>query len=199
MRTKSLLILSLLVMLLCAGMNLRAQNIPPMIGDQVGKPKINYPNPLERTRTQRGSEAGTAANPVAAEKELLGFLENWRAQFSKKDLDSLANCYLQTPELRVYWESHEFSGWDAFKREMQRRFNSPEGFQLELTGSRIHILGRFAWVTARYRRQFWSNGQPAGQDGGLTLILEKRRAAWTILHEHASVIPGTAPLILSTK
>ena len=184
---------------------LQAQNIPPMIGDHVGKPKIRIPNPLGSAQTRGGqssessSQSGQTAASAVGEREVRGFLENWRSSLSKKDVEALSSCYLQSEALRVYWESQEFSGWEPFKAEMQSRFASPEGFQMELKEPQTSVFGRFAWVTARYVRQTWTDATPRSLDGLITLVLEKRRSVWVILHEHASLTTAASPVNLSTK
>jgi len=184
--------------------HLAAQNIPPMIGDHVGKPKLRIPNPLESTQTggsqtSQSSQSGQTAASAAGEREVHSFLENWHSSLSKKDVAALSSSYLQSEALRVYWESQEFSGWEPFKAEMQRRFASAEGFQIELKEPQISVFGRFAWVTARYVRQTWTDAAPRSQEGLITLVLEKRRSAWLILHQHASITTAASPVHLSTK
>ena len=183
---------ALSILLAALPVRLPAQNIPPMIGDHVGKPKIRIPNPLESAQTKgsqtsQSSQSGQTAGSAAGEREVSGFLENWHATLSKKDVEALSACYLQSDALRVYWESQEFSGWEPFKAEMQRRFSSPEGLQIELKEPETSVFGRFAWVTARYVQQSWTEGTPRSQEGHITLVLEKRRSAWVILHQHASI------------
>ncbi len=197
-------LIALCVLLAAQPARFAAQNIPPMIGDHVGKPKIRIPNPLESTQTKgsqtsQGSQSGQTAGSAAGEREVNGFLENWRSTLAKKDVEALSACYLQTEALRVYWESQEFSGWEPFKAEMQRRFSSPEGFQIELKEPQTSVFGRFAWVTARYMQQTWTEGTPRSQEGHVTLVLEKRRSAWVILHQHASITTAASPVSLSTK
>ena len=183
---------------------LQAQNIPPMIGDQVGKPKLRIPNPLESAQTRgsqtsQSSQSGQTPASIVGEREVHNFLESWHSSLSKKDMEALSICYLQSDALHVYWESQEFSGWEPFKAEMQRRFASSEGAQIELKDPQTSVFGRFAWVTARYVRQTWTDGTPRSQDGLITLVLEKRRSAWVILHQHASIATAAAPVNLSTK
>jgi ketosteroid isomerase-like protein len=175
-----------------------------MIGDHVGKPKLRIPNPLESTQTggsqtSQSSQSGQTAASAAGEREVHSFLENWHSSLSKKDVAALSSSYLQSEALRVYWESQEFSGWEPFKAEMQRRFASAEGFQIELKEPQISVFGRFAWVTARYVRQTWTDAAPRSQEGLITLVLEKRRSAWVILHQHASITIAASPVNLSTK
>jgi len=195
---------ALMVLLAAQPVRLAAQNIPPMIGDHVGKPKIRIPNPLESTQTKgsqasQSSQSGQTAGSGAGEREVNSFLENWRSTLAKKDVEALSACYLQTEALRVYWESKEFSGWEPFKAEMQRRLTSPEGFQIELKEPHTSVFGRFAWVTARYMQQTWTEGSPRSEEGLVTLVLEKRRSAWVILHQYASITTAASPVNLSTK
>jgi ketosteroid isomerase-like protein len=198
MRSQSFLIIIIGLFLVTSLQTLTAQNIPPMIGNPIGKPKGQYPNPFERNQGQSGSESSQASS-AASEKELAGFVESWKTEFSRKDLESLGSHYLQTPDLRVYWESHEFAGWESFKAELQRRLSAPEGFQIEIRNPEIRAFGRFAWITAHYFRQQWLDGRPSSHEGLMTLILEKRRSHWTILHQHGSSIPAATELNLSTK
>ena len=195
---------ALIVLLASQPANLAAQNIPPMIGDQVGKPKLRIPNPLESTQTRgsqtsQSSQSGQTPSSVVGEREVHSFLENWHSSLSKKDMEALSSCYLQSDSLRVYWESQEFSGWKPFKAEMQRRFALQEAFQIELKEPQTSVFGRFAWVTARYVRQTWTDATPRSQEGLITLVLEKRRSAWVILHQHASITTAASPVNLSTK
>src|SRR4030095_16426730 len=151
---------ALLILFVAQPARLQAQNIPPMIGDRVGKPKLRIPNPLESTQpggsqTSQSSQSGQTPASGVGEREVHSFLENWRSAFSKKDVEALSSSYLQSDALRVYWESQEFSGWEPFKAELQRRLTSPEGFQIELKEPQTSVFGRFAWVTARYVQQKW--------------------------------------------
>jgi ketosteroid isomerase-like protein len=182
---------ALFVLLAAQPARLPAQNIPPMIGDHVGKPKLRIPNPLESaqkgsSQTSQSSQSGQNTASALGEREIHGFLENWRSSLAKKDMEALSYCYLQTETLRVYWESQEFSGWEPFKAEMQRRFASPEASNSEVKESQTSAFGRFAWVTAhcvwqtldrRCRRSRKVYDACAG----------KRRSAWLILHQHISV------------
>ena len=195
---------ALLILFVAQPARLQAQNIPPMIGDHVGKPKLRIPNPLESTQTRgsqtsQSSQSGQTPASVVGEREVHSFLENWHSALSKKDMEALSSSYLQSEALRVYWESQEFSGWEPFKAEMQRHFASAEGFQIELKEPQISVFGRFAWVTARYVRQTWTDTSPRSQEGLITLVLEKRRSAWVILHQHASIAAAASPMNLSTK
>ena len=163
-----------------------AQNIPPFIGGGLTKPKVNFPNPLEQRNTQRSRESGQQSAVIPQDSEIRRLLDQISLGYSSKNLDTVAACYLQNEELKVYWESQEFRGWGSFKGSLEQIFNSTLTVKLELTAVETHIFGRFAWVTAHYSREQLKDGVSSGQQGRLTLILQKSKANWNILHEHAS-------------
>ncbi len=95
---------ALIVLLAAQPVRLAAQNIPPMIGDRVGKPKLRIPNPLESTQTggsqtSQSSQSGQTPASVVGEREVHSFLENWRSALSKKDVEALSSSYLQSEAL----------------------------------------------------------------------------------------------------
>src|SRR5262245_49173523 len=67
---------ALFVLLATRPLHLVAQNIPPMIGDHVGKPKLRIPNPLENSQgnnqTSQSSQSGQTAASPGGEREIQG-------------------------------------------------------------------------------------------------------------------------------
>ena len=67
---------ALFVLLAAQPVCLVAQNIPPMIGDHVGKPKLRIPNPLENSQgnnqTSQSSQSGQMAVSPGGEREIHG-------------------------------------------------------------------------------------------------------------------------------
>lgn len=184
MPIKTFLTLSLLI--LASPASSGAQNIPPFIGGGLNKPKVNFPNPLEQRETPRRRESAQRTAVIPQDTELRQLLDQLSLGYSSKNLDTLGTCYLQTEELKVYWESQEFRGWGSFKGGLEQIFNSSLTVKLELTAVETHVFGRFAWVTAHYSREQLKAGVPSSQQGRLTLILQKSKANWNILHEHSS-------------
>ena len=161
------------------------QNIPPLIGDQVGKPKISVPNPLSQQGQQRSDSSNPSNSASAQDIEIHSFLDAFVKNVADKNLEKIGSSYAQQPEPVVYWDSHEFRGWEAIQAQWQRILTDG-GVKLTLNDPGIHIFGRFAWVTAAYRRENFRDGKSDVQTGHLTLVLEKKRTQWLILHEHLS-------------
>jgi ketosteroid isomerase-like protein len=166
---------------------IHCQNIPPLIGDQVGKPRISVPNPLSQSGQQTAPNQSNSTS--AQDIEIHTFLDTFVKNVADKDLDKIGGSYAQQPEPVVYWESHEFRGWEAIQAQWQKAL-AEGAVKLTLNDMSIHIFGRFAWVTAGYRRENLRNGKSDVQMGHLTLVLEKKRTQWMILHEHLSPTTG---------
>jgi len=165
------------------------QNIPPLIGDQVGKPKISVPNPLSQQGQQRTDAYNQSNSASIQDIEIHSFLDAFVKNVADKDLEKIGSSYAQQPDPVVYWDSHEFRGWEAIQAQWQRILTEG-GVKLTLNDLGIHIFGRFAWVTAGYRRENLRDGKSDVQTGHLTLVLEKKRTQWLILHEHLSPTTG---------
>jgi ketosteroid isomerase-like protein len=166
------------------------QNIPPMIGDQVGKPKIVVPNPLSQAGQQRDGTSQTYSTS-AQDAEIHSFLDGFAQGLADRDLEKIGACYSQQPGLVVYWYSLELRGWEAVQARWQKTLSEMGSLKLTLNDPDIHVFGRFAWVTAKYHKQGLQGGNVPEQDGHVTLVLEKKRAQWLILHEHVSKGEGS--------
>jgi ketosteroid isomerase-like protein len=185
--TASMLVVVYLLGSVC---DVRSQNIPPLIGDKVGKPKIAIPNPLDRQGQQReGSNQSYSTS--AQDAEIHSFLDSFVKSLADRDLEKIGACYSQQPGLVVYWNSQEFQGWEAVQTHWQKALDEMGGAKWTLSDSDVHVFGRFAWVTAKYHRESLEQGKPLRQDNHVTFVLEKRRAQWLILHEHVSQGSGS--------
>lgn len=189
---KNLCAASVLVIIYLLGgvSEIGGQNIPPLIGDKVGKPKIAIPNPLGQQGQQReGSNQSYSTS--AQDAEIHSFLDGFVKSLADRDLEKISACYSQQPGLVVYWNSQEFQGWEAVQTHWQKALGEMAEAKWTLSDSNIHVFGRFAWVTAKYHRESLEQGKPLGEDGHATFVLEKKRAQWLILHEHVSQGSGS--------
>jgi ketosteroid isomerase-like protein len=187
MRIASLILPILAFHILTPDLKMSAQNIPPMIGDQIGKPKISITNPLERAGQTTGQSSQSQATR-SQESELRRFLESYTVSLSNKNLDELVRYYWHGPELIVFWNTLEFHGWDSFGGQLGRVLNSPAFRKFSLKDPDLHIFGRLAWITTECRLENADNSKPEDRNARLTLILEKRRNAWSIVHQHVTIL-----------
>lgn len=165
---------------------LLGQNIPVMVWDQVEKPKVKVPNPMDRA----GQSSHTSiSNQYTGQPdaELRANVDNVVAGFSERNLAKALRSYWQGPELVVFWGSKELRGGDAFAKYLQSLWASFENPQLTLDPPSIRVFGRFAWLTAVYRWEAATGTDRVIRLGHTTWILEKRYNQWMIIHQHFSL------------
>jgi ketosteroid isomerase-like protein len=183
------LFLSITIFILSSPL-VRAQNIPPMIGTEIKNPGIKVPNPMEQKGSQQQNSYGQQPATQAQEIEISTFLGALTSAYSNRNSDAVGSSYSSGIELTVFWNEKQFIGAEAFKEEMQEFFRDLDTFTLELIEPKNHIFGRFAWVTAKCRVKTYSSGVESALEGTITLILERRKSVWTILHEHRILLPS---------
>src|SRR3990172_12433766 len=166
-----------------------AQNIPPLIGGEIKNPGIKVPNPMERMGSQQQNNYGQQPPTKAQEVEVSKFLEALTAAYSNRNSEAVSSSYSSGVELTVFWNDRELIGAEAFKKQMQWFFRDLDTLTFDLIEPKIHIFGRFAWVTGRCRVKTYSNGVESASEGTITWILERRKSFWVILHEHRVLLP----------
>ncbi|MEW5978354.1 MAG: nuclear transport factor 2 family protein [Acidobacteriota bacterium] len=169
-----------------------AQNIPPFIGGP-GKPNVRIADPFEADR--RGESYATST--ALEQREVQAFLNQYTEASSSADFSKLADCYLQEPRLVVFAESTEFRGWDSVKEYLLSRRRSTPMSTVLSQQPEIRVFGRLAWVTGSLDLSQQTPSPPtqpaASVTRRVTLILEKKRAAWFIVHEHDSFSASAYP------
>jgi uncharacterized protein (TIGR02246 family) len=180
------ILLSLLAGCACS-LLLFGQNIPIMIWDQVEKPKVKVPNPMD----QAGQPSHTSnSNQYAGQPdaEVRANVDNVITGFSERNLAKTLRSYWQGPELVVFWGSRELRGGDAFAKYLQVLWTSSENPKITLDPPGIRVFGRFAWLTAAYRWETSTGADHVTRPGRTTWILEKRYNQWMIIHQHFSLM-----------
>ncbi len=196
----SLLFVLTIVSSLAVPQALRGQNIPPFIVDHIKRPKVRFPNPMNQAAQQgqqKGKQPSQSYGTRSQEMEIENFFAEYLAGFASNDLNKVASCYSQEPDLAVFWESRELKGWENIRPELEKLIESEASDQVPLQDLEAHIFGRFAWATGKYGIEPAAGGEPPKPDGCVTFVLEKRRSYWYIVHEHRSA--GSVWQVLATE
>jgi len=84
-------------------------------------------------------------------------------------------------------------GWanyaQAYTRQRQRVIQP----RIERRNTLMHVKGTMAWASYQWEFGALVEGKPSVARGHTTLVLEKRRDRWIVLHNHTSVISDTGP------
>jgi len=87
----------------------------------------------------------------------------------------------------------KYTNWAEYRPGVQKMFFEPNR-SLKFTlkdDLRIHRRGRLAWATFTFGADVVNKqGASSHLDGRWTLILERRKAGWVVVHEHVSVPLG---------
>jgi ketosteroid isomerase-like protein len=119
-------------------------------------------------------------------------LEKIFAAWSDLDPAQAAPFYAKDPGL-VFFDiaPMKYTGWAEIAAEVPKALAAYRSLKLTSEDLRAHRTGNLAWATAIL------HGDLAKKDGGTdhldlryTAVLEKRRQAWLVVHEHLSVPAG---------
>lgn len=83
-------------------------------------------------------------------------------------------------------------GWSNVKARYQQATANLVPAEMLRENTSIVRRGKTAWAVYQWRFAGLANGQPIGALGHTTLVLEKRKGNWVVVHNHTSAFP-TAP------
>ena len=166
-----------------------AQNIPPLIGTEIKNPGIKFPNPMEQTGPQRQNDHGQQSPTKAQEVEINKFIEGLTSAYSNRNREIVVSAYAQDPGLIIYWNGKQLNGASQFKEALEGWLNQVDTLSIELQQLDTHIFGRFAWVASQCLVKTYKGSVESELEGTMTWVLERKRSAWVILHEHRTLLP----------
>ncbi len=119
---------------------------------------------------------------------ILKTAENW----STLNPDSNDSYYDQGSQA-VYFDvaPMRYAGWTSYKEGFKKAFAGFRDFKLTLNNDlAVHHVGKFGWATTTWKADgHLQDGKEVHLEGRATLVLEKKKGKWIVLHEHYSV-PG---------
>ncbi len=90
------------------------------------------------------------------------------------------------------WEP-PLMGWANFLRAYQNQRQRMQSGRLDRSNTYINVRGNLAWVVYQWEFAAVVDGKPTSARGHTTLILEKRKDRWLIVHNHTSLVPEMKP------
>ena len=169
-----------------------AQNLPPFIGNEIKNPGIKVPNPMEQSGSQRQDTGGQPSPTKAQEAEIRQFLEGLTSAYGSRNKERVVSVYVQDPGLIISWNGKLLTGASEFNQAMDGWLKQFDTLSVEFQQPNIHVLGRFAWITSQCRVRTYRGGVESLFEGTITWVLERKRSAWVILHEHRTLLSATA-------
>lgn len=82
-------------------------------------------------------------------------------------------------------------GWSEVEQRYKAQHASLTGAEMVRENTKITRRGKVAWVTYQWRFAGVAGPQTFGLEGHTTLVLEKKKGRWLIVHNHTSALPAT--------
>ena len=86
------------------------------------------------------------------------------------------------------WEP-PLMGWANFLRAYQNQRERMQNARLDRSNTYANARGNLAWAVYQWDFSAVVDGKPLPARGHTTLILEKRKDRWVIIHNHTSIVP----------
>jgi ketosteroid isomerase-like protein len=89
------------------------------------------------------------------------------------------------------WEP-PVAGWDNYAKAYQRQRDRTQNVVLDRTNTIIKVVGNVSWASYQWEFRGMVDGSPMTVRGQTTLILEKQKDRWMIVHNHTSLAQEAA-------
>jgi ketosteroid isomerase-like protein len=125
-------------------------------------------------------------------------LTAWDRVLNNKDLDSLAQFYLQSPEVTVAWpDGHRTNGWDEESQSLRDFFGKVASINLVMQDVKVYVLGpTVAITTFRHSADlilYTTEREIFSGLGTLVWVKPDSKSPWVIQAEQLSRSPAPAP------
>jgi ketosteroid isomerase-like protein len=109
--------------------------------------------------------------------------------FNKRDLDSGLALFVPDPDMVIYGTGADEKGMGlaGAKADWERAFSQSEASSIELGWSSVSAAGSVAWVAADCIMRAKVRGQEISFPIRVTMVLERRKGRWLVVHSHVSV------------
>lgn len=136
-----------------------------------------------------------AAKPAAADlkTEVRGFVKEYVKSVNEGDFSTVAELYVQDPDVATINDGEVTRGYDAIRKELDGALGLEGKYKLSLAAIDVSLLGpNYALAFASYNMNLKVDAADpkaeANVKGALSILLKKTSAGWRILHEHMSTV-----------
>lgn len=133
------------------------------------------------------SGAGAVAGSSDEEKieaVIAGLIEAYR----KGDTAALGRSYAAEVTVVPGDYNPPVRGWANVQPRYQQAFAALSGMEMVRENTQLVRRGNLAWAVYQWRVAGVAGPQTIGTQGHTTLILEKRKGEWLIVHNHTSAV-----------
>lgn len=150
--------------------------------------------PLMPLLTVSAQSDKAAGGTQGKDAEFSSLIEQYYAAWNTGNPDNAAPLYAKDPGLVFYDITPlKYNGWDEYREGVKKVFRQFSSLKITPHEDlRVTRRGNLAWTTVTFHLSGVPKAGGAMElDGRHTVIWEKRRGKWLIVHEHFSApLPG---------
>jgi len=135
-------------------------------------------------------EQKEAAIPVPDDQAVEARISEMIAAWQIGDVELLRKYYADDVVVVSGAFEPPLVGWNQFLQSYLRQRQRLQGPRLERANTVIQVRGNLACATYQWGFDGVVDGRPSFSRGHTTLVLEKRKEGWVVVHNHTSVVPG---------
>lgn len=134
---------------------------------------------------------------ASEEDAVLQVAMDWAKAFSSADFERMSSLYLHSPETSefgpVIGQPFLYRGWNLLEEQWKSNTAIPAGaLTFSIHNPHVALIGKDAAVTAVYQIAVYTDPDTNEQSVGQirqTLVVQKVRGKWLIVHHHSSHLP----------
>lgn len=131
-----------------------------------------------------------AQEPIATAAEVEAAVAAFVAAWEQEDLEAAVGAFVSDAIVFDPAPPGKFDGIEGIRGWTSGSFDALEQISITLEDLRIQTAGPVAWVTARYRFEALQNGEPAGDEGNLSMVwVRQADGVYKAALFHASRLP----------
>lgn len=103
------------------------------------------------------------------------------------DVDKVMDSYEKSDRLLIFNNNGTATiGWNNVRDNVKATYTKTTNVTLDITGLRIELLGRTAYVTCKWKQSQEFDGKLENASGRMTLIYRLIGKDWKVVHRHTS-------------
>ncbi len=114
-------------------------------------------------------------------------LSEFYAAFNQRDLEKMAQVWVQTDEAVIINPVGIKRGWEEIRAAYTRMFNGPGSGQVEFYDYSVHADGELFYAAGRERGEFRQGGTSIPLAARTTNIFKYIDGRWRLVHHHVSL------------
>jgi ketosteroid isomerase-like protein len=149
-------------------------------------------------KDDQSSSNGKPIIPMPDEQQIDYMISTMLGAWQLNDVEKMHQCYADEATFVSGIWAPPVIGWANYVPQYQQQRNRTQQVRLDRTNTIIKVDGVVAWASYQWDFSGTVDGQPMNAQGQTTLVMEKRKDRWVIVHNHTSVAQTPQPATTTT-